>query len=353
MAKAPPKSSTKARPTPAGDPESAALLAAITRRPDDKKARLVYADRLQDRGDPRGEFIVLQCTRAELDDSDARVAEIATREAELLKKHRKAWTAFGDTKGARWEYRRGFVEKASLDAAAFAAHGDAILAAEPIEELNLWKIDELRAPGLAAVLALPLHHVKRLSIGRSRLSVADWTALASATTLGNVELLDASATGLGEVTGAAAAFATTTSLPKLRELRLNGAYLGDADIAAIATSTTLRIERLIATHNSFGAAAIEAIVAAPWAKHLVHLDLSSNEDIRSDGLEVLAAATTLPALETLRLDYAGIWSEGDRLVDVVLESPVFARLSLLDLSQNFGTEQRERIRAVFGARFKG
>ena len=338
----------KAKPGPA-DVKGATLLAAILAHPDDKKPRLIYADHLQELGDPRGELIALQCTRAELPAEDPRGPEIVAREEVLLKKHKKAWTTFGDTKGARWEYRRGFVEKASLDAAALARHGAAIFAAEPIEELNVWKIDEA---SLAPVLALPLDHVLRLSLARSSLTVADLGALASATTLGNVELLDLSVTAMGETDGAAVAFAKARSLPKLRELRLSGAYLGDADLAALAKAKTLRFERLIATNNFFGADGLEAMLAAPWAKHVTHLDLSANEHIRCEGLEVLAKATTLASLRSLRLDYAGIWTDDDRPVDAVLKSPLFARLEVLDLSQNLGKDRLERIRAVFGDRLK-
>ena len=351
--KAKPKTKTaKAAPPSDDDPQRAALLAAIIAQPDDKKPRLVYADHLQEQGDARGELITLQCTRAELAPDDPRVAEIVAREDELLKKHKKLWTAFGDTKGARWEYRRGFVEKASLDATALAAHGKTILASEPIEELNIWKIDEYK-PGLATVLALPLQHLKRLSVARSRLKVADWTALATAKTLGNVELLDASVTGMGEQKGATAAFAKTASLPKLRELRLNGAYLSDEDFVALAKSKTLRFERLVATNNFVGAVGLAAMLESAWAPHLVHLDLTSNESVRIEGLEVLAKATTLPALKTLKLDYAGIWTDDDGVIDLVTRSPVFARLELLDLSQNLSGTHRERIRAVMGERFIG
>lgn len=68
------------RPTKARDEEG--LLADICARPQDDGPRLVYADWLQERGDPRGEFIVLQCSRS----PDPK------REAGLLAKHRDAWT---------------------------------------------------------------------------------------------------------------------------------------------------------------------------------------------------------------------------------------------------------------------
>jgi uncharacterized protein (TIGR02996 family) len=53
------------------------LLAAVYANPDDLAARLVYADALNDLGDPRGELIARQCSG-----DDAR---------ELLAVHRKTW----------------------------------------------------------------------------------------------------------------------------------------------------------------------------------------------------------------------------------------------------------------------
>jgi uncharacterized protein (TIGR02996 family) len=58
----------------------AQLLAAVQANPDDVAPRLVYADALSDAGDPRGEFIALQCRGADRE-----------RQAELVAAHRDAW----------------------------------------------------------------------------------------------------------------------------------------------------------------------------------------------------------------------------------------------------------------------
>src|SRR5205809_801969 len=47
-------------------PEEKAFLDAIRERPDDEAVRLVYADWLEERGDPLGEYIRSQCRRKEL-----------------------------------------------------------------------------------------------------------------------------------------------------------------------------------------------------------------------------------------------------------------------------------------------
>ncbi|MEO8553108.1 MAG: TIGR02996 domain-containing protein [Kofleriaceae bacterium] len=330
-------------------PEEARFLATILANPDDKKARTIYADLLQDRGDPRGELIALQCARADLADDDPRVAELDESIAALLKKHKKTWTAFGENKGARWEYRRGFVEKLSINAKDLLANAAQIFAAEPLEELNVWKIDESPSERgrskLAPILELPLHRIKRLSLARCDLTEDDYAALARATTLGNVELLDL--TNGGSVSSPVTPLAKATSLPKLRELRLTGAMIGDDQLAALARSSTLRMSRLILQRNDLTAAGATSLATATWAPQLVHLDLSSNEMIQDEGLEALATSSHLTALETLVLSYVGLYQ---RAADLILASPVCARLKLLDVSNNMSAADLARLRAVFGDR---
>ncbi|MFO0547559.1 MAG: TIGR02996 domain-containing protein [Polyangiaceae bacterium] len=92
------------------------LLADVYARPDDDEPRLVYADWLLERQDPRGEFIMLQMKRRDSGLSP----EETTRERELLKKHGKTWLgrlspvlSFG--KGyAKTTFERGFVSNADI-----------------------------------------------------------------------------------------------------------------------------------------------------------------------------------------------------------------------------------------------
>ena len=69
-----------------------AFLADIVEHPDDDAPRLVYADWLEDHGDPeRAEFIRTQCELEPIRDryEIARAPELHSREEELLRKHRK------------------------------------------------------------------------------------------------------------------------------------------------------------------------------------------------------------------------------------------------------------------------
>ncbi len=91
----------------------AALLAAIYADPADDGARLVYGDALQERGDPRGEYIVLAVrhARGELD------APGRGRMRKLLAANKAKWSkplepalAHGGAK----EFRRGFLSRAKV-----------------------------------------------------------------------------------------------------------------------------------------------------------------------------------------------------------------------------------------------
>src|SRR3954454_19585646 len=101
------------------DQTRAGFLAAICRSPDDDAPRLVYADWLEEHGDPeRAEFIRVQCELEPMRDQYEidRAAELHTREKELLWKHQDGWLGPGmegwggwGKDGASAEFRRGFV----------------------------------------------------------------------------------------------------------------------------------------------------------------------------------------------------------------------------------------------------
>jgi uncharacterized protein (TIGR02996 family) len=88
------------------------LLAAIYAQPDDDAPRLVYADALQERGDPRGELIALQIRLA----TETGEPAMRVRERELLREHGSAWLgALAPIVLAPYAYERGFLAMCTLD----------------------------------------------------------------------------------------------------------------------------------------------------------------------------------------------------------------------------------------------
>lgn len=85
--------------------DEAALLTAIIANPDEDTPRLMFADWLQENGQPeRAEFIRIQCAP----DADEAAED---RAAELEERNRAKWlTGLPQFPSARWEFRRGFPE---------------------------------------------------------------------------------------------------------------------------------------------------------------------------------------------------------------------------------------------------
>jgi uncharacterized protein (TIGR02996 family) len=150
------------------------FLQAICETPDDDAPRLIYADWLQDNGDPeRAEFIRVQVQRVSLDPDDPGQRALFARERELQARHGGAWLAeLPVLKGVRWGRRgkhprlyfeRGFVAGAQFGSfAALRASESAMLEAAPLRWVELRRVPVMqvaplaRWPGLARVRGLIL-----------------------------------------------------------------------------------------------------------------------------------------------------------------------------------------------------
>jgi uncharacterized protein (TIGR02996 family) len=104
----------------------ARLVADVVAHPDDDGPRLVLADWLVERGDPRGELIQLQCA--------ARPSEaLAARADELVAAHGLRWGAHLLPDAYTWSFERGFVSTVSrCDPAALDRRRAALLAHGPL-----------------------------------------------------------------------------------------------------------------------------------------------------------------------------------------------------------------------------
>lgn len=92
--------------------EEAGLLQAILEDPDCDTPRLIYADWLDDRSDPRGEFIRVQCELISLKRDDPRRQALRERERALLHEHEATWRSTLPPGLSHMPFVRGFVEGA-------------------------------------------------------------------------------------------------------------------------------------------------------------------------------------------------------------------------------------------------
>lgn len=116
--------------------DEAALLAAILAHPDEDTPRLMFADWLQENGQPeRAEFIRIQCAPDADEAAEGRAAELEER-------NRAKWlTGLPQFPEARWEFRRGFPEYLDVPGELFLERYDAFTRAPWLRFLSLYRLD--------------------------------------------------------------------------------------------------------------------------------------------------------------------------------------------------------------------
>src|SRR6478672_4164522 len=102
--------------------EYAAFLRAIRAAPDDDLPRLIYADFLDERGNPRGQFIRMQVELERPDLPPRRARELRRDAGRLHAEFRVAWAGDLAEIAHDFKFRRGFVDEIDVGAAAFLRH---------------------------------------------------------------------------------------------------------------------------------------------------------------------------------------------------------------------------------------
>jgi uncharacterized protein (TIGR02996 family) len=364
------------------------FLDAIFDRYGDDRPRLVYADFLDDCGEPdRAELIRVQLALARLSDDDSRRPLLADRQVDLLARNRAAWTAHLAGLVVGVDFRRGIPDSVTVDAGTFLERGEELFArlrvrrlrlldaaavlpkltASPlldrVRELDLCGAD-LGNDGLRLLSASPhLKNLEALDLGFNGLSDAGVLALARASNLPNLcslalndnegvtdagfralvespffaglTVLDASGNDIGEV--GVAALVTSPAMARLRALRLNNNHIGDAGLGALARSSLLARmlkadSRLEVRGNAVGQAGAEALAASPALVACTALDLSNNY-LGDAGVAALLRAPHLGNLRVLRVARNQLTDAGVVANRELFEAR-FEHLQLLDASGN-------------------
>jgi uncharacterized protein (TIGR02996 family) len=96
-----------------------AFLQAILDNPDDDAPRLIYADWIEEHGDPRGEFMRIQCQLAAMSAEDPRRRRLERHEHDLLACHQDRWLGELRPLLSAWTFHRGFLNVISVPAAIY------------------------------------------------------------------------------------------------------------------------------------------------------------------------------------------------------------------------------------------
>jgi uncharacterized protein (TIGR02996 family) len=317
------------------------FLRAILQAPDDDGPRLRYAEWLEGRGDPRGEFIRVECEldgADGLDEDDRRWIELKSRETQLLCRYRDTW--WSRPVGERVlgvEFRRGFVWGIDVTAAGFSEHADALFRLEPIQCVRF----EPMRRGLRFYGPLPSEwgsaqasspHMKRLTtlgLNHNRIGPEGVRELIDSPHLDRLIALHLAVNAIGG--GGLAALAGSRLLAQLEDLDLSANGISATGIRALLDSPLAgRLAKLDLASNDLGASGVEALSRSPHLHRLTRLGLACNL-LGESGARALAQAASLPCLTELDLRGNAL---GDEAMQVLADCSLLQRLTSLDLSEN-------------------
>lgn len=280
--------------------EERELLERIWANPSVDGARLVYADWLMERGDPRGEFIRMQLESAALLERDPRKLEYERRASVVMHQHRLEWAPIANAK-IEWRFIRGFPSTAKLAASNLPDFIDELESVRSLEsfELNFDGVNDanvvtwarvlshrvfarLRSlqltwhipqKALALLLAQPwISRLESLQLSYVALHEDVWSALGSSTSLRELQTLDV---GLSGATDFAVQSLAELPWPKLKRLTLSNNQLGTASCVSLVKKDSFpALEHLDVSWNRIGKRGGVMLTSAEWFKNLRTLDLS-------------------------------------------------------------------------------
>jgi uncharacterized protein (TIGR02996 family) len=259
------------------------FVQAILDDPDDDAPRLIYADWLDEHGDPaRAEFIRVQIALARRRPG-ALIAELSARERELLAAHQNEWAApVRDlVPCSDCRFHRGFIEEIEVGIQKLLACADDLFQRVPLRRLNLmltprenWeKVYEVRllveCPALTRLVNLDLSGNGIGSDGVQALAVSPYLTRLTTLNLSQCRIGDRGARALAE----------SPLLSRLVDLDLSDNDIGPGGVRALAraleaqaaTGEAPRLRRLLLQGNPIGEAGRRAVRASPLLRRATNL----------------------------------------------------------------------------------
>lgn len=288
-------------------------LARVLASPDDLQLRQVFADKMQERGDPRGAFISMQLELLRLDPADGRFPGVFAESRRLEHRHRRVWLAdvferIGDCAPV---FRAGFLSTLTIDPLDLDEHWPWLRAREPVEGVTIEVHEALPEPARRRKLGPEL---KRLRVVPEQWVTAFSVSEILAWDVSRLVALDLSGCDLG-TDGAKLLAGLETDLGEhferfvapppfvpgaLRQLQLRGCQLGDEGVKLLLGAERLNgVTDLDLSQNRLSdPATLKALEAAPLPS-LERVSLAGN--VFRGGLQALARWSQLPKLTALGL----------------------------------------------------
>jgi uncharacterized protein (TIGR02996 family) len=304
-------------------PDEQSFLDEIIANPDDDVPRLIYADWLEEQGNPRGEFIRVQCELAMLKKTQVRYRELRAREQELWESHGLEWVKGFPFSLRRCVFRRGFIEESAVALSYFVRNWSKICRLTPLRHVTFTQVrDQLKiledCPGLEMLRSIRLKNaypnVNTQPLARSPHLKNIETIMGRWSNSGLIELSKSSAVG------------------NLRTLILEGQFSIQA-VEALADAPQLKLQHL---NFSYGilTRAVPIIARAQFGQTLEELVING-VDITDDIFIQLMESPSLPVIKDLRASnmdlQLGVHGPG---LEALAKNPRLANLRMLSLANH-------------------
>ena len=249
-----------------------ALLRAVLAAPDDDAPRLIYADWLDEHGDPaRAEFIRVQVELARPGPDRGRRYQLMIAERRLRLAYRAVWSAWLPRWAHRDLFRRGFLEGIICEAEDFIARADEVRLRTP---LSIVQLDGTEGQAVPLFRSRVLEGLRSLTLSLP-IRAGEWEHLGTSSYLARLRELVLNAKGPADEM--IDTLVGSTSLPALRALRLPWCRLEDEHVARLVGHPWVaRLRRLDLSNNVVTAEGGQALVASPHLDRLVSLNLRGN-----------------------------------------------------------------------------
>lgn len=254
---------------------ASAFVQTVLEQPDADAPRLVFADWLEERGDPLAELIRVQCDLARSKPHDPRTYSLKSREQELLIEHDSIWMKPIREMGFTGRFSRGLLDVSIGGAQTFLDCAERLFAMPWVLYVDL-RDAAVDSEHLARVADSPaFSRLKRLDLSRSDVGNPGMLALSRTPhgcSLGQLILKQIRVTsdGLRSIVG-------SMNLSRLTELRLYGNYIGAEGARALAGCPQLRQLRILdLSYNRVGTVGGEYLAESHFLNHLRTLYVRGN-----------------------------------------------------------------------------
>lgn len=247
------------------------ILAEILANPSDMTPRMIFADWLEEQGDPLGEFIRIQLELAQASEDFARREELDERQDQLRRAHEAEWTAPLRGKVTGYTFGGGFVESVEMTDEQALKYSSELPALIPLRRLIIsygWRATyQLFAlPVLSTIESLRMERVSLHPDRRGEFPVCSFAKLQHFAFVQS-QLTDGDVKTLLQI-----------SIPNLVELDLSSNELRNSAAELIASHPIAdQLQSLTLYDNQIRLAGALALANSPRLQSLQYIDLERNK----------------------------------------------------------------------------